>query len=119
MADEGVLFDERTGQRILAAVRYFETLIRGGGPGRGRYPVGVAGLTVRAARSPSGGIPAMTGTTPGSATCTFYTFDGTSQTLGSETATVRNDLPAAVDGNRKIKVYWDQGSWWFLVQSCT
>lgn len=80
--------------------------------------VGTASV-FRRVLSPSGGIPAASGTTPGSAICTFYTWNGTSNTLGTETARVYNDNPAAFDGNRKVKVGLDQGVWWAIVESCT
>lgn len=70
-------------------------------------------------RTPSGGIPAMSGTTAGSATCTFYVTNGDSQTLGTATAVVYNDFPTAFDGSRKIKVRWEGGAWRILVQSCS
>lgn len=66
--------------------------------------------------TPSGGIPAQSGTTPGSAVCTFYEWDGTNETLGTRTETVRNRMSTAVSGNSKTQVYWERGSWWATVQ---
>jgi hypothetical protein len=69
-------------------------------------------------RTPSGGIQAMSGNVPGSATCTFYEWDGTNETLGTRTDTVLNEF-GAVSGNRKAVVRFDKGSWWFVVQACS
>lgn len=59
-------FDERTVQRILASVRYYERMVRGGGDGRARWPVlspeglilcriSTGGFTARVKDSPTTG----------------------------------------------------------------
>jgi hypothetical protein len=113
-------FDSRRDtERVAEATRTVERSIRGGKPDRRRYPILSGSPGIRTALSPSGGIPAMSGSTAGSATCTFYDSSGATQTLGTETATVYNDFPTAVNANRKIKVHWEGGAWRFLVQSCS
>ena len=70
------------------------------------------------AQAPSGGVPAKVSGTPGSAVCTLFTWDGTSHVLGSDTATVLNDHPAAVGANKLIKIYRWSGAWWILTEAC-
>jgi hypothetical protein len=109
----------RDAERVAEGTRIVERSSRGGKPGRRRYPIISGSPGIRTARTPSGGIAAKSGTTSGSATCTFYDSNGASQPLGTETATVYNDFPAAFDGNRVIKVHWEGGAWRVLVQSCS
>jgi hypothetical protein len=69
------------------------------------------------AKSPGGGIGAMSGTTPGSATCTLYNFDGTSLTAG-DTDTVFNMASTAVAANKFLQVKSIQGHWFVDVEDC-
>lgn len=117
----------RAWDRLVAAVRRNTILDNlGGGLDIRRGPEGTtltvvvdapAGQAVRKAKAPSGGIGPKVGNTPGSATCTFYTWDGVSELLGTETAVVKNSYPTSpgVGANKDIWVVqrWrDDGSAW-------
>jgi methenyltetrahydromethanopterin cyclohydrolase len=69
-------------------------------------------------RSPGGGIAAISGTTPGSATCTLYTWDGTSFSLGSDEITVKNPYAAAVGASKKVWAVKWQGDYWAANWEC-
>jgi hypothetical protein len=69
-------------------------------------------------QAPVGGIAALAGTTPGSATCTRYTWTGTAFALGSATLTVRNSYGSAVGAGKLVWATWWQGSWWVLTEAC-
>jgi hypothetical protein len=70
----------------------------------------------RRAVAPAGGIAALSGSTPGSGTVTFREWDGTSVTLGSETATAYNDWPGAVPASAELVVEQVYGTDdWFVV----
>lgn len=69
------------------------------------------------AKSGGSGIPALTGTTPGSATVTLYDFDGTSLTAG-DTATAFNPSTTAVGANRWLIVLKVQTQWVVIVEDC-
>ena len=49
--------------------------------------------------TPTGGIPARTGTTAGSATCTLVTTNGTAMTTTTETQTIINVFGSAISGD--------------------
>lgn len=75
------------------------------------------------ALSPSGGIPAATGTpgsqiTPGSGVVTLYLFDGTYLNLTTNTLTAWNMTTSAVGGSKLIQVIYIDGYWWVDVESC-
>lgn len=90
------------------------------GPGGIPIITGAAATDVfRTARTPTAGIPAMSGNLMGKAICTFYYRDGDNQLLGTETDYVYNDIGTLITGNRKIKVYFSEGVWMFSVMSCT
>jgi hypothetical protein len=76
------------------------------------------GTALRPAKAPAGGIPALSGATPGSATVTFYTWDGTSFSLGSETATAKNVYGSAVGANKLVWVTRWRGTWFVLTEAC-
>jgi hypothetical protein len=64
--------------------------------------------------SPSGGIAARSGGTPGSATCTLCTWNGTTWTSTGGSLTVKSDYPTAVAGSKLLWVTpW--GSDYFVV----
>lgn len=66
------------------------------------------------AKTDSGGVAAMTGTTPGTGTITLYFFDGTSLTANSTTDTAYNNMTTAVAGSAWIKVA-RVGQYWFVI----
>lgn len=76
---------------------------------------------VAIAKAPSGGIPARSGTTPGSATCTFWEI-GTGPTLAatSVSETVYNISGTAVAANALITVNREyiSGLWIVIMESC-
>lgn len=121
--------------RLVAAIRRNTILDNaGGGHDIRRGPEGTtltvvavaADVTIRKAKAPAGGIGPKVGNVPGSAVCTFYTWDGTNEVLGSETATVFNSYPTSpgVAPNKDIWVVLRDrdtgtGSDWFeLTEAC-
>jgi hypothetical protein len=72
------------------------------------------GNTVIRVLSPSGGIAARSGGTPGSATCTLCTWNGTTWTSTGGSQVVKNDYPTAVAGTKLLwAVNW--GSEYFVM----
>jgi hypothetical protein len=99
MADQIIAFDERTGQRILKAVRFVEAMFRGGAPGRGRYPIiSPSGLVL--CRIGSGGFTARAGGTLGTGTVTRYETDGDTVTLAAASEPATSSYYVAIDGDR-------------------
>jgi hypothetical protein len=112
----GVVFSKDAAKRTKEAVLYVERSIKNSLPS-GIGPRGmVPGLMP--VKSPSGGIPAMSGSTPGSATCTLYTYDGTDFTLGTETITVKNVYSSSTAGNNLTWVAWWSGAWFVITEGC-
>lgn len=76
---------------------------------------------VAIAKAPVGGIPARSGTTPGSATCTFWEI-GSGPTLAatSVSETVYNISGTAVAANAFITVNREyvSGTWIVIMESC-
>lgn len=76
------------------------------------------------AKAPSGGVAAKSGNTPGSATCTLYTWDGTSEVLGTNTVTVKNSYATAVGANKDIWIVartrngGSSTDWFVLTEAC-
>ena len=75
-------------------------------------------IGARPARAPGGGIAARSGASVSSAECTFYEWDGSSFTLGTETVTVRNSYTSSVGASADIWVVFWAGSWWVLTEGC-
>lgn len=74
---------------------------------------------VRRCRNTSGDvISAISGSTPGSGEVTFYTWDGTDKTLGTETADALNDGPTDVPTGAEMFVYYEFGEPWVLGWWC-
>lgn len=76
------------------------------------------GRSIRTVMTPSGGIDAMAAGVPGTATCLAYEWDGTNKTVGTEDVEVLNDFPGDVEGEVLIKIHWESGAWWVLVEAC-
>lgn len=101
-------FDESTG---LAIVRLAKQL-RNRNPsqfGDVNFLDDQRGPTVHVyiAKAPSGGIAAMSGTTPGSATCTLYKFNSSNVltvTSPAQTLTVFNTSMSAIVGDAFLKI---------------
>jgi hypothetical protein len=55
---------------------------------------------------------------PGVGAVTFYAWDGTAKTLGTETATVLNDGPTPVPAAAEMFVFREFGVWWVLGWWC-
>jgi hypothetical protein len=75
------------------------------------------------ARSPSGGIPAISAitadeATPGSADCEVWIFDGTKLLRSGASETIWN-MSDAVDGDKFIQAKRAYGALWVDVESCT
>lgn len=80
---------------------------------------------IQKAKAPTGGIAAKSGSTPGSATCTLYKWDGTSETLDTATVTVKNSYSSAVGANKDIWIVsrprstGSTSDWFVLTEACT
>lgn len=96
-------------------------LARAQGQGGGGAKVIPEQRRVAIAKAPSGGIPARSGTTPGSASCTFWEI-GTGPTLAatSVSETVYNISGTAVAANALITVNREylSGLWIVIMESC-
>jgi hypothetical protein len=77
-----------------------------------------SGSNVYPVQAPAGGIAARTGTTPGSATCTMYTWNGTAFQATGSTLTVRNPYPSAVGASKMLWVVDWSGATWVVSESC-
>ncbi|SIO60123.1 hypothetical protein SAMN05444166_6275 [Singulisphaera sp. GP187] len=99
--DPTVGFSEIGAERIIDVVRYVEKLTRGLPAPRARGASGSSEL--RYAKTPSGGIPARSGTTVGKATCTLYHLEG-DNLVADETAEVRNLFGSIVGSGGKFIV---------------
>jgi hypothetical protein len=115
---ERLFFDKAGAARVVAAVRRTEGTSQGAAlPPRARYPVG-GGPHGYLARTGTGGVPAMSGTTPGHADVTLYEFDGTTLTLSGDTLTAYNMVPAAVAANKVVLLHWANGYPFVVVEPC-
>lgn len=66
----GYAFDENSAKRISRAINEVEKSVKNSTKPKRRYKIGGVGSSkVKLAQAPSGGIPARTNQTPGSATC--------------------------------------------------
>lgn len=106
MADERVYgFERATAEDVIRYARRAKGLF-GSSPQDwdDRGPT----VHVYVAKTPSGGIAAMTGTTPGSATCTLYTINASNQlavTSPAQTETVYNiSIAAKISGDSYLIV---------------
>lgn len=117
-----VAFSKEGAGRIVDATRYVERAYKNSpavqtpGPST---PLRVAYL----AFTGSTGVPAATGTapgtiTPGSASVTVAYFDGTSITASTTTLTAWNSTSSAVGGNKLVQIKYIDGYWWVDVESC-
>lgn len=104
--------------------RALESLLKAGAAGGlSRGTAGGVVLTdpaqkILRVRSPGGGIAARSGATPGSAACDVCTWDGTSWAVGSETLTVKNDYPTAVEATKLLWVVYWLGDYWVMTEEC-
>lgn len=105
--------------RLTQAESKIQQLGFGGASGTG------SGASCLFAMTPSGGIPALTGTsapyTPGVATCEIWKYDGTHIVDAGYTAQVRNSVPAAVGATqtRLVQVKTIDSKLWVDVDPCT
>jgi hypothetical protein len=76
-----------------------------------------APIVGKVAFTPSGGIAAMSGTTPGSASCNLYDFNGTSL-VSNNTAYVFNTTTASVGGSKYIQTKLIDGCLFVDVEPC-
>lgn len=93
----GVLFDEVSAERIIAAVLFVERLQRGGSVKR-RHAI-IEPHRLRVVKTPSGGIPARSGDEPGSTMCDVYEWNGSQFVDSGSDSTIHNLSGAAVAGN--------------------
>jgi hypothetical protein len=97
---------------------YVRAVFEPDGPWFESQPVAAAGTQVYPVKAPSGGIAALSGTTPGSATCTMYTWNGTAFQATGSTLTVRNPYSSAVAASKLLWVADWQGATWVVSEAC-
>lgn len=88
---------------------------------RGRYPSVPFQPAGRIFKTRAGGIPALSGSTPGSAVCDLYFFDGSSLSAATGSyvsETIYNMSSAAVGATKFIQVKYIDGFWFVDVESC-
>jgi len=96
-------------------------LVRQQGQTGGGYNKNLENRRVAIALTPSGGIPARSTTTPGTASCTFCKIDDTPTiTTTSVTETVYNISGLAVSGDTYVFVNREyiSGKWIVVMESC-
>lgn len=113
------LFTREGAERVAAATEIVERAVKGGGPGRARrWPVGVGSFTHKIAKSGGSGVPALTGTTPGSGLVTLQDFAPTTLTAQSGTVTAYNVSTTAVAANKYLVLAYVDGFWFIVMESC-
>lgn len=110
-------FTPRATRRISEAVKRDEHRYRGGGlPTR---PDGTHGGVVGwIAQTGASGVPAISGSTPGSATVTLYAMVSGVLTSLSATVTAYNMTATAVGASKFIGITWRSGGWFVDLESC-
>lgn len=110
--------------RMLAGTT--EESLRAGamsGPGISNGPFGIVAklqefLGIMLVKTPIGGIPALSGTTPGQADCVKLTWDGTALNTGTVPVRVYNPWAFAAGGNKTAIAFKFASSYWLLTWSC-
>jgi hypothetical protein len=70
------------------------------------------------AKSGGSGIPALSGSTPGSGTVTLYSFNGTTLSATTTTVTAYNMTSGAVAANAWLQLKLIAGYWFIDVEGC-
>lgn len=78
---------------------------------------GTRGLFAHA-KSGAGGVPAMSGTTPGHADVTLYSDDGSALVSQTVTEKAWNKSAAAVGANKHLILVRIEPRWWVLWEDC-
>lgn len=79
---------------------------------------GIAGGDIKHFAAPVGGIPARSGSTLGSATCTLLTIAGGTRATTSATYTVYNNFTTAVGASHDIAAAKINGIWSVIAEDC-
>jgi hypothetical protein len=122
MAANGELvgFTREGARRIAAATRALERANRLRPAPQPRYPL-TAPVACKFAKSGSGGVPALSGSTPGSALITLYDLDVAASpvtlTAGDQVMGF-NASTTAVGGNKWLVAAPCDGGWAVIVESC-
>lgn len=118
----GFGFSQEGARRIAAATQVVERAIKGGGPGRPRWPVIAAGGSPLVhARIGAGGMSAAaagSASTLGSGLVTRYTLGAGTRTLGSGTETAYNLYPATVPGSKNGLFFESGGMLYLITREC-
>lgn len=87
---------------------------------RGDNTTGNTGLEIKLLQTPTGGIPARTGTTAGSADCADYTIgpDGSMNTTDATDVEVFNPFTAEIGGDTYIIATRINGVWVITAEDC-
>ncbi len=85
---------------------------------RARIISSTASIDCRVFLTPGGGIPARSGATLGSATCTHYTVTSGTRASAATSHTVYNDFTSAVAGSTDIVAIKVNGIWLAIAEDC-
>lgn len=116
-----------TSAKVAAKVKGEAARLGGMIPGAGLSGMnGLGGMLLNAVqfvgvllvKTPVGGIAALSGTTPGSGTCTLYGWDGTSFAVTTLEVLVRNPWAFAAGGNKTAVVFKFASTYWLLTWEC-
>jgi hypothetical protein len=116
-AKPGVGFTREGAARVAAVTRFVERKYRLPPPPRGRYPVGSGGGSLLRGILTTA-LTARSGSTPGTGSFSFRTFDGTTAATATATMTVRNDYLTAIATGKVIWVQYADGVYWLVVGDC-
>lgn len=80
----------------------------------------LGGLGLAIVKTPGGGVPALSGTTPGSGDCTLMSWDGTTFQASSPAVTlpVRNPWDVAAGANKTAIVGRFAATYWLITWKC-
>jgi hypothetical protein len=110
-------FTPKDAGRIARVTQIVERQYRNTLSGGIRPPQSFA--AIKCAKTGNGGIPAMSGTTPGTGSITISDYIGGSLVARTTTDTACNDMPAPIAPNVEIKVAQIDGAWFVINEACT
>ena len=113
-----VQFDANSAVRIDRAVRYVESVYRGGSPkvGSGRQPALVPSYQCQTTSM----ITAMSGSTLGTGTAQICSVDSSDNlNADGEVLTVKSQFASTISSGVYIKVDWSSGVWLIDIAPCS
>lgn len=109
--------DNRKALRVAKTVHRVEGAPYNQVPAR-RQPSYRRIIPLKLATSPSGGIPAKSGSTPGSATCTMLQYNGSTVSSGASIAVKNYGTSIVGAGTKTIVIAWIDGAWFAVNEYC-